>query len=614
MAYTPQQNGVVERKHRHLLDTARATRLHANLPIKFWGDSFLTATYLINKMPMEILEWKYPYEKMFGQPLVYDHFRVIECLCYAAATVSQKDKFDNKGIKCVLLGYPMNQKDEFYPETTQTPIPPDLALEPDNENSGNENSDSSYNSTLQNVNHIPPEPTRRSTSQSPRPVWLKDFVAPTGTKSGLHYPLFASIDFLDIPQQHIAFLANVLPQPKPTRYQQAIQHPGWVEEMNKELKDLKKNTTRTLTKLPSGHKAITSKWVYKTKFKPIGIIERLKARLVDYSLFVKVQGDSFTAALVYADIVLITGNTAIEIDSLKKSLDDKFTIKDLGLAKYFLGIAICHTSTGTHLNQRKYILDHLTDASLTAAKPNLSHLPTNLKLTLNKGVPFSDPAAYRRLVGRLLYLRMTRPDISYVVQHLSQFVSSPKDVHLSAAIHLLKYFKGNASKGMFYPIQPHLQVTGFTDADWASCLMTRKSLTGYCILLGHSLVFWKTKKQAIVSRSSTEAEYRSMSTTTCELLWLSFLLKDLHIPVKLPITLFCDNKSAQQIAANPCFHERTKHMDIDSHFTRENVHDCFLQTAFIPSHLQLADIMTKALNSVQHSFLAAKLGISTAPT
>ncbi|GKA61310.1 retrovirus-related pol polyprotein from transposon TNT 1-94 [Tanacetum coccineum] len=110
MAYTPQQNGVVERKHRHLLDTVKAIRLHANLSIKFWGDCVLAATYLINKMPMEILEWKSPYEKLFGQPPVYDHLRVIGCLCYAVVTIPQKDKFDNRGIKCVLLGYPMNQK------------------------------------------------------------------------------------------------------------------------------------------------------------------------------------------------------------------------------------------------------------------------------------------------------------------------------------------------------------------------------------------------------------------------------------------------------------------------------------------------------------------------
>ncbi|GKA19577.1 RNA-directed DNA polymerase [Tanacetum coccineum] len=269
----------------------------------------------------------------------------------------------------------------------------------------------------------------------------------------------------------------------------------------------------------------------------------------DHSLFVKTKDESFTAALVYVDDVLITSNSPSEIQHLKQALDTKFTIKDLGLAKYFLGIEICNTANGTHLNQRKYILDLLTDA--------------------------------RRLVGRLFYLTMIRPDISYDVQHLSQFVSSPKDVHLQAAIHLLKYLKGSVSKGLFYPIQPHLKVIGFSDADWASCLMTRKSLIGYCIFLSHSLVTWKTKKQATVSRSSTEAEYRRMATTTYELLWLSFLFKDLHIPVKLPIALFCDNKFAQQIAANPCFHDRTKHMAIDCHFTGEKVADGFLQTAFI---------------------------------
>ncbi|GJY58941.1 retrovirus-related pol polyprotein from transposon TNT 1-94 [Tanacetum coccineum] len=124
-----------------------------------------------------------------------------------------------------------------------------------------------------------------------------------------------------------------------------------------------------------------------------------------------------------------------------------------------------NSPTSDNLDQRKYILDLLTDARLTAAKPNLSPLPTNLKLSLDKGSPLSHPAAYKRLVGRLLYLTMTRQNISYVVQHLSQFVSSLKDVHLQAAIHLLKYLKGSISKGLFYPIQPHLKITGFSDAD-----------------------------------------------------------------------------------------------------------------------------------------------------
>ena len=334
----------------------------------------------------------------------------------------------------------------------------------------------------------------------------------------------------------------------------------------------------------------------------------------DYSLFVKAKGESYTMALVYVDDILLTGNCPQEIADTKMALDKKFTIKDLGLARYFLGIEMCRTENGTYLHQRKYVLDLLKDAGLTAAKPTSFPLPQNLKLSLDKGAPISNPESYRRLVGRLLYLFMTRPDISYGVQHLSQFVSSPKEPHMQAALHLLRYLKGTISNGLFYPVQSNLKVAGFSDADWASCLMTRKSLTGYCIFLGHSLISWKTKKQATVSRSSTEAEYRSMATTTCELVWLTYLLKDLHIPVKVPITLFCDNKAAQQIAANPCYHERTKHLDIDCHFTRDKVQDGFLQTAYIPTNLQLADIMTKALGSVQHTFLSDKLGLQEVPT
>ncbi|GJS73703.1 RmlC-like cupins superfamily protein [Tanacetum coccineum] len=307
----------------------------------------------------------------------------------------------------------------------------------------------------------------------------------------------------------------------------------------------------------------------------------------DHSLFVKNKDSVFTAALVYVDDILITGNCAEDIQATK----------------------ICRSAHGTHLSQRKYILDLLQDAGLTACKPAPFPMPTHLKLSIDKGTPLIDVGVYRRLVGRFLYLTMTRPDISYVVQHLSQFVAEPKDTHMQAALYLLRYLKGSISKGLFYPFQSQLKVTGFSNADWANCLMTRRSLIGYCIFLGHALISWKTKKQATVSRSSTEAEYRSMATTTCELLWLSYLLKDLGINVQFPVTLFCDNKSAQMLAANPCFHDRSKHVDIDCHFIREKIQDGFLQTAHIPSSFQLAYIMTKALNKVQHSTLASKLGL-----
>lgn len=135
----------------------------------------------------------------------------------------------------------------------------------------------------------------------------------------------------------------------------------------------------------------------------------------DYSLFVRQAHNTFTATLVYVDDVLITGDSEAKIVHLKQAFDKKFTIKDLGLAKYFLRIEICCTPTGTHLNKRKCIVDLLSDVGLTATKPIEFPLPTELKLSLEKGTPLNNPSAYRKLVGRLLYLTMTRPDISYAV-------------------------------------------------------------------------------------------------------------------------------------------------------------------------------------------------------
>ena len=131
---------------------------------------------------------------------------------------------------------------------------------------------------------------------------------------------------------------------------------------------------------------------------------------------------------------------------------------------------------------------------MIGCKPTNSPLPTNLKLSVDQGELLSNPEVYRRLVGRLLYLNITRPHISYSVQHLSQFVSQPRKPHLQAAFHLLKYLKGTVNAGLFYLANTHLNITAFTDADWGRCISSMRSLTGFCIFLAGCLVSWKTKK------------------------------------------------------------------------------------------------------------------------
>ncbi|MCI23556.1 copia protein, partial [Trifolium medium] len=178
---------------------------------------------------------------------------------------------------------------------------------------------------------------------------------------------------------------------------------------------------------------------------------------------------------------------------------------------------------------------------------------------------------YRRLIGKLLYLTTTRPDISFAIQQLSQFLSSPTITHYETACRVVRYLKGSPGRGLFFPRQSSLQLLGFADADWANCVDTRRSTSGYCFFLGSSLISWRAKKQNTVSRSSSEAEYRSLSFASCELQWLIYLLKDLSVTYDRAPVLYCDNQSAVHIASNPVFHERTKHLEIDCHFVRDKV-------------------------------------------
>ena len=249
--------------------------------------------------------------------------------------------------------------------------------------------------------------------------------------------------------------------------------------------------------------------------------------MADYSLFTQVRGDSFTAVLMYVDDMIITGNDISAIITLKAFLHEQFQIKDLGELKYFLGIKVARSKEGICISQCKYTLDILDDMGLLGAAPSSVPMEQNLKLNSTNGELIKNPSQYRRLVGRLIYLSITRPDICYSVNHLSQFMNQPRKSHFDAAIRVLRYLKGTPGQGLLFPAKNNLKLVGYCDADWASCPTTRRSVTGYCVFLGNSLISWKTKKQSTVSRSSAEAEYRSMAAITCEFTWLRYLLQDL---------------------------------------------------------------------------------------
>ncbi|XXG61103.1 hypothetical protein AAC387_Pa04g2840 [Persea americana] len=191
---------------------------------------------------------------------------------------------------------------------------------------------------------------------------------------------------------------------------------------------------------------------------------------------------------------------------------------------------------------------------MTASAPVDTPVELNVKLSRAEGDLLSDPTSYRQLVGSLIYLTITRPDISYAVNLMSQFMTAPRHLHLAAVRRIIRYLIRTPSRGLFFPSNNPLTLKAYSDADWAGCPDTRRSTTGWCMFLGDSLISWKYKKHDKVSKSSTEAEYRAMSAACSEILWLRGLLSDIGFPAPGATPLYADNTSAIRITENPIFH------------------------------------------------------------
>ncbi|XP_021773304.1 uncharacterized protein LOC110737266 [Chenopodium quinoa] len=290
--------------------------------------------------------------------------------------------------------------------------------------------------------------------------------------------------------------------------------------------------------------------------------------------------------------------------------------EDLGVLKYFLGIEVARSPTRLFLSQRKYSLDIISETGLMGSKPAHTPMEQNHKLARATGPLLTDPTAYKRLVGRLVYLGVTRPDLTYSLHVLSQFMKAPKQEHWEAAMRVVRYLKCTPSQGILLRLNSELTLQGWCVSDWATCPLTRRSLSGWLVFLGKSPIAWKTKKQDTVATSSPEAEYRSMYGITCEMKYLKVLLLSLGVQHPRAILIFCDSQATIHIAQNPVFHERTKHIEVHCHFVCDAIQEGLITTTHVRTNEQLADIFTKALGRTQFEYLLSKWGIfnPSAPT
>ncbi|XP_019236563.1 PREDICTED: uncharacterized protein LOC109216822 [Nicotiana attenuata] len=385
---------------------------------------------------------------------------------------------------------------------------------------------------------------------------------------------------------------------EPSFYHQAASNPAWQEAMLKEFQALESNQTWDIVPLPPGKKAIPSKWVYKVKQRSDGSIDRYKARLV-------IRGDNQQAGGIdyfetFSPVIKFTTTKCLLALAAKFSwsiyqldVNNAFLHGNLSEEVYMkipLGLTVSSSSSGPPLVCKlKKSLYGLKQASrqwfakLSTAVTSLG-LPSLLLLLV---IP--DASTYRRLIGKLNFLQHTRPDISFSVLHLSQFLHAPTSAHMQATLHVLRYLVRDPARGVLLNNHKDFSLIAYSDSDWAGCPSSRRSVSGYYVALA--------------------AEYRALRKIVAELKWLVRLLADLGISISAPIPLYCDNRSAISIAKNLVSHEQTKHIELDCHFVREKLASGLIFLHYVPTASQLADILTKPLTGLQHQLLLSKLGV-----
>jgi hypothetical protein len=316
---------------------------------------------------------------------------------------------------------------------------------------------------------------------------------------------------------------------------------------------------------------------------------------------------------LYVDDMVLTASSDALLRDIIAKLQAEFAVKDMGPLHFFLGVDVRRRDSNFFLSQTKYAEELLDRAGMVHCKPAATPIDTKAKLSSSSGAAVRDPSEYRSIAGALQYLTITRPDIAYAVQQACLHMHDPRECHLAIVKRILRYVRGTTSYGL------HLRGTtstpsiiAYSDADWAGCLDTRRSMSGYCIYLGNALVSWSSKRQATVSRSSAEAEYRAVANAVAECIWLRQLLGELYVDVPSATIAYCDNVSAVYMSKNPVHHRRTKHIELDIHFVRERVALGELRVVHVPTDQQFADVMTKGLPTA--TFAAFRSSLTVGPT
>jgi len=335
----------------------------------------------------------------------------------------------------------------------------------------------------------------------------------------------------------------------------------------------------------------------------------------EHTLFIKTGGEGkLLVVCLYVDDLLYTGNDDSMFAEFKQSMMSEFEMTDLGRMHYFLGIEVQQNSTGIFIGQKKYAQQVLEKFKMNECNSVTNPIVPGTKLCKDHGGTKIDSTLYKQIMGSLMYLTHTRPDIMFVVCLLSRYMECPTELHLMAAKRVFRYLKGTINFGVLYRKGGSESLSAYSDSDYAGDVEDRKSTSGYVFMLSSGAISWSSKKQPIVTLSTTEAEFISATSCACQAIWLRRILQQLGQNQEESTTIHCDNSSAIKLCKNPVLHGRSKHIDVRFHFIRELTNMGVVEVIHCNTQNQIADIMTKPLKNDAFVKLRGLMGICSMPS
>ncbi|KAJ0809226.1 putative RNA-directed DNA polymerase [Helianthus annuus] len=726
-SFTPQQNGVAERKNRTVMNMVVTLLAAKNMPKCFWAEAVVWSYYILNRCPTKALKDITPQEAWNGEKPNVEDLRVWGCLAYAHIPKEKRTKLDSKGMRCILVG--KSEESKAYrlidPKTMKVVISKDVLFEENRSWDWGANKKEKdvealawedNEETQVSSDGVNEDPNDQDIAAVPRSATEVAESSNARAREGRHRrPPSYLQDYYTGEDELNAMEVNHL---EPTTYEEATQESKWKKAMDVEMQAIERNGTWDLVELPKDAKCIGVKWVFKTKVNERGEVEKHKARLVakgygqehgvdytevyapvarmdtirlmiavaaqrgweifqmdvksaflhgtldedvyvqqpqgyviqneehkvyklrkalyglkqaprawfsriesyfikegfersnvEHTLFIKrnMKGNVLFVN-VYVDDLIYTGDNMAMMQEFKGSMKREFEMTDLGKMRFFLGIEVLQTTRGIHISQRKYAAEILKRFKMEECNSVFCPIVPGCKLRSDEGKKM-DETLFKQIIGSLMYITNTRPDIQYVVSLVSRFMSSPTNVHFEAAKKVLRYLQGTLDYGIWYERGGKGLMEVYTDSDFGGDVEDGKSTSGYVVVWDGGAVAWSSKKQKIVTLSSTEAEYVAATTCACQVLWMRAVLEDFGMKIKGSTTIKCDNMSTIKLSRNTVFHGRCKHIGVRYHFLRDLVKDGTIVLEHCGTRDQVADVMTKPLKKDIFEVMRKKLGM-----